>query len=116
MGVLASRQIDGVRFQYQFDRVNANQTASATYQILTFSKSSFPEMQGPDELKDLFDFKSAPAFDVKYRSYANYIKELKIEFLVYDKNRFDSKLLRSQLLQLVYSNDGYVICRIKSNP
>jgi hypothetical protein len=116
VGVLASRQIDGVRFQYQFDKVNANQTASVTYQILTFSKSSFPEMKGLDELKDLFDFKSAPAFDVEYRSYANYIKELKIEFLVYDKNRFDSKLLGSKLLQLVYSNDEYVICEIKSVP
>jgi hypothetical protein len=116
VGVLSSRQINAVRFQYQFDKVNVNQTTSSTYQILTFSKSSFPEMQQPSELKNLFELKTASAFDVKSRNYVDYIKELKIEFLVYDKNRFDSKLLRSQLLQLVYSNDGYVICRIKSNP
>jgi len=116
VGALSNRQIDAFRFQYQFDKVNINQTASFTYQILTFSKSSYPEMQQPSELKNLFNFKPASEFDVKTRNYADYIKEFKIEFLVYDKNRFDSKLLSSQLLQLVYSNDKYVICRIKSNP
>jgi len=116
VGALSNRQIDAFRFQYQFDKININQTASFTYQILTFSKSSYPEMQQPSELKNLFNFQPASAFDVKTRNYADYIKEFKIEFLVYDKNRFDSKLLSSQLLQLVYSNDKYVICRIKSNP
>ena len=116
VGALSSRQVDAFRFQYQFGKVSINQTVSCAYQILTFSKSSFPEMQQPSELKSLFDFKPASAFDVTTRNYADYIKELKIEFLVYDKNRFDSKLLSSQLLQLVYSNDKYVICRIKSNP
>lgn len=116
VGVLSNRQIDAFRFQYQFDKVNVNQTASVTYQILTFSKSSFPEMPQLNELKNMFELKSASAFDVKTRNYANYIKELKIEFLVYDKNRFDSKLLNSRILQLIYANDGYVICRIKGNP
>jgi len=116
VGALSSRQVDAFRFQYQFGKVSINQTVSCAYQILTFSESSFPEMQQPSELKSLFDFKPASAFDVTTRNYADYIKELKIEFLVYDKNRFDSKLLSSQLLQLVYSNDKYVICRIKSNP
>ena len=115
VGALSSRQVDAFRFQYQFDKVNINQTASFTYQILTFSKSSYPEMQQPSELKNLFSVKPS-AFDVKTRNYADYIKEFKIEFLVYDKNRFDSKLLSSNLLQLVYSNDRYVICRIKSKP
>jgi hypothetical protein len=115
VGALSNRQIDAFRFQYQFDRININQTASFTYQILTFSKSSYPEMPQPSELKNLFNVKQS-AFDVKTRNYASYIKEFKIEFLVYDKNRFDSKLLSSNLLQIVYSNDKYVICRIKSKP
>jgi hypothetical protein len=115
VGALSSRQVDAFRFQYQFDKVNINQTASSTYQILTFSKSNFPEMQQPSELKSLFDFKPS-AFDVKTRNYADYIKEFNIEFVVYDKNRFDSKLLSSQLLRIVYSNDGYAICKIKSKP
>lgn len=116
VGALSSRQIDAFRFQYQFDRVSINQTASFAYQILTFSKSSYPEMPQLNELENMFALKSATAFDVTTRNYADYIKELNIDFLVYDKNRFDSKLLSSQLLQLVYSNDKYVICRIKSNP
>jgi hypothetical protein len=115
VGALSKRQIDAFRFQYQFDKVNINQTASFTYQILTFSKSSYPEMQQPSELKNLFSLKPS-AFDVKTRNYANYIKEFKIEFLVYDKNRFDSNLLSSQILQIVYSNDKYIICKIKTDP
>ena len=70
-------------------------------------------MQQLSELKDLFDFKPS-AFNVETRSYADYIKEFNIEFLVYDKNRFDGKLLSSQILQIVYSNDEYLICKIKS--
>jgi hypothetical protein len=116
MGVLSSRNIDAIRFQHHFSKVDVNQTVLVTYQILTFSKSSFPEMPQLSELKNLFDFKSASAFDVISRSYVDYIREKKIDFVVYDKNRFDSKLLSSKILQLVYSNDGYVICRIKNNP
>jgi hypothetical protein len=116
VGALINRQIDAVRFQYQLDKVNVNQTVSFTYQILTFSKGSFPESQQSSELKNLFDFKSALGFDVKSRDYANYIEDLKIEFLVYNKEKFSSDLLRSKLLELVYSNDRYVICKIKSNP
>jgi len=116
VGALSSRQVDAFRFQYQFDKVNINQTVSFAYQILTFSRSSYPEMPQLNELKNMFELKSESAFEVKTRSYADYIKEFNIEFLVYDKNRFDSKLLSSNLLQLVYSNDKYVICRIKRNP
>jgi hypothetical protein len=115
VGALSSRQVDAFRFQYQFDKVNSNQTVSFAYQILTFSKSSYPEMPQLSELKSLFNLKPV-AFAVKTRNYADFIKEFDIEFLVYDKNRFDSKLLSSNLLQMVYSNDKYVICRIKSNP
>jgi hypothetical protein len=116
VGALTSRQVDAFRFQYQLGKIDANQTASVTYQVLTFPKSSFPEMQLPTEVKSLFELKPTSAFEVTTRDYASYIKELGIEFLVYDKNRFDSKLLNSRILQLIYANDGYVICRIKSKP
>ena len=114
VGVLGSRQIDAVRFQYNFDKVSINQQASFTYQILTFSQSSFPEMQKLSELKSLFDLKPAAAFEVKSRDYHDYIKEFNIEFLVYDKNQLDTKIIRARLLEIVYSNDRYVIFRIKS--
>ena len=116
VGALTSRQIDAIRFEYQFDKVKVNQTASLTYRILTFSRTSFPEMQQLDELENMFDSKVTSGFVVSSRSYADYIREFGVKFLVYSKSRFDSKLLNCDLLQLVYSNDGYVICRVKSNP
>lgn len=116
VGVLASMQIDAVRFEYQFDKVKADQTASVTYQILTFSRTSYPEMQQLSELENMFGYKVASGFVVSSRSYADYIRAYGVNFLVYDKSRFDSKLLNCGLLQLIYSNDGYVICRVKNNP
>jgi hypothetical protein len=115
MGALANRMIDAIRFQYQFGNVEASQTVSSSYEILTFSKSSYPEMQQLTELRPMFDFKPTSTFDVTTRDYIDYIKQAKVEFVVYDKNRFDAKLLRSNVLQLVYSNDEYVICKIKSS-
>lgn len=116
VGVLASRQIDAVRFQYNVDKININQTAFFTYQVLTFSKSSYPEMQPPSELKSLFELKPLAPFEVKSRDYHDYIREENIKFIVYDKNQLDTKIIRCKLLELVYSNDRYVIFRVKSNP
>ena len=73
-------------------------------------------MQNINELKGLFDFKPATAFEVKSRDYHDYIKENNIGFIVYDKNELDTKLIRAKILELVYSNDRYVIFRIKSSP
>ncbi|MBN1244710.1 hypothetical protein JXA31_03865, partial [Candidatus Bathyarchaeota archaeon] len=116
VGALSSRQIDAVRFQYDFDEININQTVSFTYQFLTFSKDSFPEMPNLRDLKGLFDFKPAAAFELKSRDYHDYIKEYNIGFLVYDKNQLDTKIIRCKLLEIVYSNDRYAIFKIKSNP
>jgi hypothetical protein len=116
VGVLASRQIDAVRFQYNFDKLSMNQTAFFTYQVLTFSKNSYPEMQQPSELKSLFELKPLTPFEVKSRDYHDYIREENVKFIVYDKNQLDTKIIRCKLLELVYSNDRYVIFRVKSNP
>jgi len=116
VGVLASRQIDAVRFQYNFDKININQTAVFTYQVLTFSKSSYPEMQQLSELKSLFELKPLTPFEVKSRDYHDVINKENIKFIVYDKNQLDTKIIRCKLLELVYSNDRYVIFRVKSNP
>jgi len=116
VGVLTSRQIDAVRFQYNFDKIGINQTASFTYQVLTFSQSSYPEMQQPSELKSLFELKPPAPFEVKSRDYHDCIREENIKFIVYDKNQLDTKIIRCKLLELVYSNDRYVIFRVKSNP
>ncbi len=116
VGALGSKQIDAIRLQYDFDKISINQTASFTYQVLTFSQSSFPEMPNFNDLKNLFAFKPATTFEVSSRDYRDYIKEHNIGFVVYDKNQLDTKIIRCKLLELVYSNDRYVIFRIKSNP
>ena len=115
IGVLESNQIDAIRFQYNFDEVDFNETASFMYQYTTFSKTSAPEIPNIKDLKSMFDFKPSVAFELKSRDYHDYIIENNIGFLVYDKNQLDTKIIRCKLLELVYSNDRYVIFRIKSN-
>jgi hypothetical protein len=114
VGALGSMQIDAVRFQYNHDKIDINQTASFTYQVLTFWKTDFPQMQNLSNLKSLFDFKPATTFEVKSRDYHDYIKENNIGFIVYDKNQLDTKLIRARILELVYSNDRYVIFKVKN--
>jgi hypothetical protein len=107
-------QIDAVRFQYNYDKIGINQTASFTYQVLTFWKTDFPQMQDLSDLRSLFDFKPATTFGVKSRDYHDCIKEYDIGFIVYDKNQLDTKLIRARILELVYSNDRYVIFKVKN--
>ncbi len=114
VGALGSMQIDAVRFQYNCDKISINQTASFTYQVLTFWKPDLPQMQNLSDLKSLFDFKPASTFEVKSRDYHDYIKENKIGFIVYDKNQLDTKLIRARILELVYANDRYVIFKVKN--
>ncbi len=116
VGALESMQIDAVRFQYNFDKIDINNHASFTYQYTTFSETSFPEMPNLTDLQSLFDFKPAAEFGVKSRDYHEYIKDENIGFIVYDKNQLDTKLVRCKILELVYSNDRYFIFKIKSNP
>jgi len=110
IGVLANRQIDAVRFQYQFNDLSVNQTASRSYQVLTMSKNSFPTLQ-PDSLLGLLNFKPAE-FIVASRSFSDYIKENQIGFIVFDRNKLDTQMIKSKLLQLIYSNDRYFIFKI----
>ena len=114
VGALGSMQIDAVRFQYNYDKIDINQTASFTYQVLTFWKTAFPQMQNLSDLKSLFDFKPATTFEVKSGDYHDYIKENTIGFIVYDKNQLDTKLIRARILELVYANDRYVIFKVKN--
>jgi len=113
VGALGSKQIDAVRFQYNYDKISINQTESFTYQVLTFWKNSFPQMQNLSDLKSLFDFKSASSFEVVSRDYHDYIRHNNIGFIVYDKNQLDTKLIRAKILELVYSNDRYAVFKIK---
>jgi hypothetical protein len=110
IGALANRQIDAVRFQYQFNDLIVNQTASRSYQMLTMSKNSYSPLQ-PDTLQNLFNLKTAP-FTVATRDFSDYIAENNIGFIVYDRNQLDPQMIHSKLLQLIYSNDRYVIFKV----
>jgi hypothetical protein len=110
IGALENRQIDAIRFQYQFKDLNVNQTDSRSYQVLTLSKNSFSQLQ-PESLIELFDFKSSE-FEVASRDFSDYIKENEIGFIVYDRNQLDIQMVHSKLLQLIYSNDRYAIFKI----
>jgi hypothetical protein len=113
VGALGSRQIDAVRFQYQFNQIGANQTVSRQYQVLCLSKNSFPTLQ-QSNLESLFDFKPDP-FTVYTRDYKDYIAQNNIEFIVYDRNQLDPNIVRLKFLQLIYSNNRYDIFKILSS-
>ncbi len=113
IGALGSRQIDAVRFQYQFNEVNVNQTVTRQYQVLTLSKNSFPALQ-PNGLESLFNFNPSQ-FTVSTSDFKDYIAENNIEFIVYDKNQLDSNIVSVPFLELIYSNDRYDIFKILSN-
>jgi hypothetical protein len=114
VGALASMQIDAVRFHYTFDKITPSQQATFAYQVVTFSRSSNPTAQATPDVWGLFTAK-VPVFDVKSRDYQDYIKENDVKFIVYDKNQLDTKMAQSKLLELIYSNDRYVIFKIRSN-
>jgi hypothetical protein len=77
---------------------------------LTLAKNSYPSLQ-PSTLEGLFDLK-VPQFTVATRDFSDYIKENDIGFIVYDRNHLDTQMIHSKLLQLIYSNDRYVIFKI----
>ena len=110
IGALANRQINAVRFQYQFNNLTVNQTESRSYQVLTMSKSSYSTLQ-PTAVQDLFNLKPAQ-FTVTSRDFSDYIKINNIGFIVYDRNQLDTQMVHSKLLQLIYSNDRYVIFKV----
>ena len=114
IGVLTSNQIDAIRFQYHFDKINVNQTEFIAYQTLAFSENSYPSITQPDQVKNLFGSTPSGTFDIQSRDYNDYIKANNIQFIVYDKNQLDTKIINCKLLELIYSNDRYAIFKIKN--
>ena len=114
IGVLGNRQIDAVRFQYEFSHLELNQTASSSYDILTMSQNSYPILE-PNNLKDLFDLKT-PEFTVAARDFTDYLRSNNVGFIVYDRNQLDTNMIHSKLLQLIYSNNRYVIFKVLNLP
>jgi hypothetical protein len=115
VGALASRQIDAIRFNYTLGTVTMGNEASFGYQFLAFSRSSNPRVQMPTDVKSLFADKTPEVFEVESRDYEDYIRENNVKFIVYDKNQLDTKMVHCKLLELIYSNDRYVIFKIKDS-
>ena len=114
VGALGNRQIDAMRFQCVSDTLEMNQTVSFDYRILAFSESSVPDSQMPIDLAALFELSPSSPLTIIGRNYRDYIMEEGIKFIVYDRNQLDTKIMRCRLLELVYSNDRYVIFKIKN--
>ena len=110
IGALGNRQIDAVRLVYNFNDVAMDETVSCSYQILALSKNSYPILS-PQMLNGLFDL-SVEGLPVTSRDFRYYIEENDIGFIVYDRNQLDTQMINSKLLQLIYSNDRYVIFKI----
>jgi asparagine N-glycosylation enzyme membrane subunit Stt3 len=110
IGALANMQIDAVRFQYHFNDLVVNQTQSRSYQVVSLSKSSYSPLQ-PSAVEGLFNLKPAE-FTVSSRDFTDYIQENNIGFIVYDRNQLDPQMIHNKLLQLIYSNDRYVIFKV----
>ncbi len=107
--------IDAVRFEYQFAKINANSTVSAKYQIVALSMTSYTDLKDYREINTLFDTNVTPTFEVRSRNFASIIRDNYVRFIVYDAERFDPTILRSNWLDLIYSNDKYVVLKIRSD-
>ncbi len=112
VGVLSSGKVDAFRFEYQIPQVKAGSTIARTYRVLTFSQTSINELTNLAEMNTLFDYTTTEGMEVKYRDFASIIRDNKIGFVVYDRQQFNPNILNSQWLQLVYSNDKFIICKI----
>lgn len=110
VGSLPNRQIDAVRFVYNFDSIATGQTVERSYQTVTLSQTSYPSLTR-ESLQGLFN-QTVPQFTVESRDFRNYIERDSIGFIVYDRNELDTQIINSKILQLVYSNDRYVIFKI----
>lgn len=115
IGALWNRNIDAIRWIYNMYKVDANYTVTLSYQTLAFSLSSYPQLTDPKNMDTIFDLKTSEPFEVQCRDFAAIISDNYVSFIVYDKNRFDSRVLGTGWVQLVYSNDKYVVLKIKED-
>ena len=111
IGVLSTKQIDALRLRYDFGDVN--DPVSLAYSIVAFSEESYNV--NLDDFREVFNLKIGGNFAVQYRDYLTCAKEMAIQFLVFDREKFRNEFLNSNFLQLVYSNDLYVICKVKGD-
>jgi hypothetical protein len=112
IGVLASMQIDAIRLRYDFEKISPSQTETVAFKTLAFSEDSYYQPVQPDQVQNMFTEQPSGYYIVNSSDYRDFIKENNVGFLVYDKNQLDPNLVRSSILQLIYSNSRYAIFKI----
>ncbi|MCL2172253.1 MAG: glycosyltransferase family 39 protein [Nitrososphaerota archaeon] len=112
IGALGNKQIDAIRLSYKFEQINTGKHASFSYKILTFSEESYYQTVQRTQINEMFTAQPPLYFTVVSRSYIDFIKENNVSFLVYDRFQLDTKLVRNEILDLVYSNDRYTIFKV----
>ncbi len=110
IGVLSTNQIDALRLMYSLN--NADENISLSYSIVAFSEESFQKIDF-NSFGEVFALNITNNFIVQYRDYCTCAREEGINFLVFDKEKFRNEFLNNGFLQLVYSNDRYIICKKK---
>ena len=66
-----------------------------------------------NEFESIFEIKNGQKS--QYRDYLSYIEEFNIKFLIYELEKFNWEFLKTKILQQVYINDKYVVCKIKQD-
>jgi len=110
IGVLSTNQIDALRLMYSLNNVDKN--VSLSYSIVAFSEESFRKIDF-NSFDEVFTLNITNNFTVQYRDYFTCAREEGIKFLVFERDKFRNEFLNNGFLQLVYSNNRYVLCKIK---
>jgi len=110
IGVLSTNQIDALRLMYSLN--NADENVSLSYSIVAFSEESFRKIDF-NLFDEVFTLNITNDFIVQYRDYFTCVREEGIKFVIFDREKFRNEFLNNGFLQLVYSNNRYVICKIK---
>ncbi|MDR2203352.1 MAG: hypothetical protein LBE76_03450 [Nitrososphaerota archaeon] len=113
IGALGNLQVDAFRFSYEFDNINSGKNVSFSYQTLTFSEDSYYQSVPLTQVREMFTAQPVWYYTVNSRDYIDFINENNVGFLVYDKFQLDTKLIKSPILNLIYSNDRYAIFKVE---
>lgn len=114
VGALADGRIDATRWKYDFWQLIPGYAVTVQYQMVMFAMDSCPQLSSPQQMDSLFSMQAEP-FEVDCRNFPQLIADNYVKFMVYDKTKFDPEMLNSGWLQLVYSNNEYLVLRIKTD-
>jgi len=110
LGVLSTNKIDALRLKYSFD--GESQKPSISYLVSSFSVESFSKVD-VKAFEKVFSVNFTDNFFVVYRDYRTCARDNNVQFVVFDKEKFRVEFLNHDFLQLVFSNNQYIVCKVK---